>query len=160
MPPRLQERYQQEILPALSESLGRTNRLSLPRLEKIVINMGVGAAVADKKCLEEAVDAMERISGQKPIVIRARKSVAGFRLRGVKDRSPARQTGFLRHRSPARSAQHSSDPKEVEAAGIEPASPWARESVSWISHRRAGRVLALVVVRQAAWRVDGWRRAA
>jgi large subunit ribosomal protein L5 len=81
MPPRLQERYEKEILPALSESLGRTNRLSLPRLEKIVINMGVGAAVADKKCLEEAVDAMERISGQKPIVIRARKSVAGFRLR-------------------------------------------------------------------------------
>lgn len=81
MPPRLQERYHQEILPALSESLGRSNRLSLPRLEKIVINMGVGAATADKKCLEEAVDALERISGQKPIVIRARKSVAGFRLR-------------------------------------------------------------------------------
>jgi len=81
MPPRLHDRYNEEILPTLGESLGRSNRLSLPRLEKIVINMGVGAATADKKCLEEAVDAMEKISGQKPIVIRARKSVAGFRLR-------------------------------------------------------------------------------
>lgn len=81
MPPRLLERYRNEIIPALSERLGRTNRLSLPRLEKIVINMGVGAAVGEKKCLEEAVDALALISGQKPIVIRARKSVAGFRLR-------------------------------------------------------------------------------
>jgi len=75
------ERYQSEILPALGESLGRTNRLSLPRLEKIVINMGVGAAVAEKKHLEEAVGALGLISGQKPIVTLARKSVAGFRLR-------------------------------------------------------------------------------
>jgi len=75
------ERYQSEILPALGESLGRTNRLSLPRLEKIVINMGVGAAVAEKKYLEEAVGALGLISGQKPIVTLARKSVAGFRLR-------------------------------------------------------------------------------
>ncbi|MFH1264610.1 MAG: 50S ribosomal protein L5 [Planctomycetota bacterium] len=81
MPPRLMERYQSEILPALGESLGRTNRLSLPRLEKIVINMGVGAAVAEKKHLEEAVGALGLISGQKPIVTLARKSVAGFRLR-------------------------------------------------------------------------------
>ncbi|MFH1920856.1 MAG: 50S ribosomal protein L5 [Planctomycetota bacterium] len=81
MPPRLMERYQSEILPALGESLGRTNRLSLPRLEKIVINMGVGAAVAEKKYLEEAVGALALISGQKPIVTLARKSVAGFRLR-------------------------------------------------------------------------------
>ena len=81
MPPRLLERYNNQILPALSERLGRTNQLSLPRLEKIVINMGVGAAVGEKKYLEEAVDALALISGQKPIVIRARKSVAGFRLR-------------------------------------------------------------------------------
>ena len=81
MPPRLLERYNNQILPALSERLGRTNRLSLPRLEKIVINMGVGAAVGEKKYLGEAVDALALISGQKPIVIRARKSVAGFRLR-------------------------------------------------------------------------------
>ena len=75
------ERYQSEILPALGERLGRTNRLSLPRLKKIVINMGVGAAVAEKKHLEEAVGALGLISGQKPIVTLARKSIAGFRLR-------------------------------------------------------------------------------
>ena len=81
MTPRLLERYQKEILPALGERLGRTNRLSLPRLEKIVINMGVGAAVGEKKYLEEATDALALISGQKPTVTQARKSVAGFRLR-------------------------------------------------------------------------------
>jgi large subunit ribosomal protein L5 len=75
------ERYNQKILPALSDRLGRTNRLSLPRLEKIVINMGVGAAVGEKKYLEEATDALTRIAGQKPIITRARKSVAGFRVR-------------------------------------------------------------------------------
>ena len=81
MTPRLLERYRKEILPALGERLGRTNRLSLPRLEKIVVNMGVGAAVGEKKYLEEAVAALTLISGQKPIVTLARKSVAGFRLR-------------------------------------------------------------------------------
>jgi len=81
MTPRLLERYKKEILPALGERLGRTNRLSLPRLEKIVVNMGVGAAVGEKKYLEEAVGALTLISGQKPIVTLARKSVAGFRLR-------------------------------------------------------------------------------
>jgi large subunit ribosomal protein L5 len=81
MTPRLLQRYDQELVPALSKHLGRSNRLSLPRLEKIVINMGVGAAVQEKKHLEEAADALAMISGQKPIVVRARKSVAGFRLR-------------------------------------------------------------------------------
>lgn len=81
MTPRLQSRYKDEILQALAERLGRGNRLSLPRLEKIVINMGVGAAVAEKKYLEEALDALRLIAGQKPLVCLARKSVAGFRLR-------------------------------------------------------------------------------
>ena len=81
MPPRLQQRYSEEILPRLAQSLGRTNRLSLPRMEKIVINMGVGSAVGEKKHLEEAVNALGLIAGQKPIITRARKSVAGFRLR-------------------------------------------------------------------------------
>lgn len=81
MTPRLLERYQGEILPALAERLGRTNRFSLPRLEKIIVNMGVGAATAEKKYLEEAVEALRQISGQKPVVCLARKSVAGFRLR-------------------------------------------------------------------------------
>lgn len=81
MTPRLQEKYEEEILPALQDSLGRTNRLSLPRLEKIVVNMGVGTAIQEKKHLETATAAMAEITGQKPIVTLARKSVAGFRLR-------------------------------------------------------------------------------
>ena len=81
MTPRLVERYEQEIVPALAENLGRTNRLSLPRLKKIVVNMGVGSAIGEKKHMEEAVDAMKLLSGQKPIVTIARKSIAGFRLR-------------------------------------------------------------------------------
>jgi len=79
--PRLQVKYQNEVLPALKERLGRTNPMSLPRLQKIVVNMGVGAATQDKKVLETAVEAMTEITGQKPIVTAARKSVAGFRLR-------------------------------------------------------------------------------
>ncbi len=79
--PRLLKRYDEEIAPALAESLGRTNRLSLPRLEKIVINMGVGSAIAEKKHLEEAVSAMTLIAGQKPVITIARKSIANFRLR-------------------------------------------------------------------------------
>jgi len=81
MVPRLQEKYEKEILPALRETLGRANRFSLPRLEKIVVNMGVGDAIQDKKNLEMAVDAMTQITGQKPIITKARKSIAGFRLR-------------------------------------------------------------------------------
>lgn len=81
MTPRLLERYQTEILPALAEQLGRTNRLSLPRLSKIVVNMGVGSAIGEKKHLEEATDALKMLSGQKPVVTRGRKSIAGFRLR-------------------------------------------------------------------------------
>ena len=81
MTPRLQEKYGQEILPALVEQLGRTNRLSLPRLEKIVVNMGVGSAITDKKHMEEAVDALAQITGQKPMITLARKSIAGFKLR-------------------------------------------------------------------------------
>ena len=79
--PRLQERYKKEILPALAEKLGRTNRLSLPRLQKIVVNMGVGKAIAEKKHLEEAVDALTQITGQKPLITQSRKAIAGFKLR-------------------------------------------------------------------------------
>jgi len=79
--PRLQERYEKQVLPALAEKLGRTNRLSLPRLQKIVINMGVGSAISEKKHLEDAVSALTQISGQKPAVTRSRKSIANFRLR-------------------------------------------------------------------------------
>ncbi len=61
--------------------MGRTNRLSLPRLTKIVVNMGVGSAIGEKKHLEEASDALKLLSGQKPVVTLGRKSIAGFRLR-------------------------------------------------------------------------------
>ena len=81
MIPRLQEKYENEILPALKESIGRQNRLSLPRLEKIVVNMGVGSATQEKKHMETAVDALTQITAQKPIITLARNSVAGFRLR-------------------------------------------------------------------------------
>ena len=81
MPPRLLERYEKQVLPSLQERLGRDNRLSLPRLQKIVINMGVGSAISEKKHLEEAVGALTQISGQKPSITRSRKSIANFKLR-------------------------------------------------------------------------------
>jgi large subunit ribosomal protein L5 len=81
MTPRLQEKYEKEILSAMAEKFGRQNRLSLPRLEKIVVNMGVGSAVQEKKHIDEAVDAMTQITGQKPIVTKSRQAIAGFRLR-------------------------------------------------------------------------------
>lgn len=79
--PRLEQKYQQEVLPALAESFGRSNYLSLPRLEKVSVNMGVGAAIQEKKYLEMAVEALGQITGQKPIITIARKAIAGFRLR-------------------------------------------------------------------------------
>lgn len=79
--PRLQVRYREQVMPALKEKLGRQNPMSLPRLDKIVVSMGVGAATQDKKVLEVAVEAMTEITGQKPIITLARQSVAGFRLR-------------------------------------------------------------------------------
>lgn len=78
---RLQEKYQKEILPELEKQLGRKNRLSLPRLDKIVVNMGVGSAISEKKHIEECVSSMSQITGQKPLVTVARKSIAGFKLR-------------------------------------------------------------------------------
>ena len=81
MVPRLKEKYEKEVLPGLQESLGRKNRLSLPKIEKIVVSMGVGSAISDKKHIEDSVSAMTEITGQKPMVCRARKSVAAFKLR-------------------------------------------------------------------------------
>ncbi|MGW8256105.1 MAG: 50S ribosomal protein L5 [Thermoguttaceae bacterium] len=79
--PRLLERFEKEIVPALAKQFGRENRLSLPRLEKIVVNMGVGKAASEKKYLDEALEAMKQISGQKPVVTLSRKSIANFHLR-------------------------------------------------------------------------------
>jgi large subunit ribosomal protein L5 len=79
--PRLKEKYVTEVLPALESKLGRKNRLALPRLEKIVVNMGVGAAREEKKHLETAAEAMSLITGQKPIITKARQAISAFRLR-------------------------------------------------------------------------------
>jgi large subunit ribosomal protein L5 len=79
--PRLQEKYAQQVLPTLADKFGRKNRLALPRLEKIVVNMGVGAATQEKKHLETAAEAMSLITGQKPIITKARKAISAFRLR-------------------------------------------------------------------------------
>jgi large subunit ribosomal protein L5 len=79
--PRLLEKYRQEIAPALAEKFKRGNRHAVPKIEKIVVNMGVGEAIAEKKYLEEAVAALAQISGQKPLVTKSRQSIAGFRLR-------------------------------------------------------------------------------
>ena len=79
--PRLQTKYFEEILPQLKEQIGRQNIMSLPRLEKIVVNMGVGSAISEKKHLEESVESLSLITGQKPVITLAHKSIAGFRLR-------------------------------------------------------------------------------
>lgn len=81
MIPRLQQRYQEVIRPKLAEQLAIANVNAIPRLEKIVINMGVGSAMQDKKHLEIAADAMADIAGQRPVLTIARQSIAGFRLR-------------------------------------------------------------------------------
>ncbi len=79
--PRLQVRYREELVPRLMETLGRENKLAVPRLDKIVLNMGVGLAKDEESLLKEACDILTTISGQKPVVTKARKSVAGFKLR-------------------------------------------------------------------------------
>jgi large subunit ribosomal protein L5 len=79
--PRLKQRYRDEIRAQLQTELGLSNVMEVPRFEKIVINMGVGAAVQQASLLEGAVRDLETIAGQKPIVTRAKKSIAGFKLR-------------------------------------------------------------------------------
>jgi large subunit ribosomal protein L5 len=75
------ERYNQEIVPALAQQLGYANKYSVPKLEKIVVSMGVGAALENKNRLDAAAKDLTAITGQKPMVTRARKSVASFKLR-------------------------------------------------------------------------------
>jgi large subunit ribosomal protein L5 len=79
--PRLKQRYRDELRGGLKEQLGLTNVMQVPRLEKIVLNMGVGAATQQASLLEGAVSDLTVITGQKPVVTRARKSIAGFKLR-------------------------------------------------------------------------------
>jgi len=78
---RSQQRYREEIVPALMKQFGYKSIMQVPRIEKITLNMGVGEAVADKKVLENAVGDLTRIAGQKPVVTRARKAIAGFKIR-------------------------------------------------------------------------------
>jgi large subunit ribosomal protein L5 len=77
----LQEKYKTEIAAQLKEELGLDNVMEVPRITKITLNMGVGEALGDKKVLEAAVADMQKISGQKPVVTKARKSIAGFKVR-------------------------------------------------------------------------------
>ncbi|MEO1091970.1 MAG: 50S ribosomal protein L5 [Pseudomonadota bacterium] len=78
---RLQDHYETTVRPALQERFAYTNPMMVPRLEKVVINMAIGKAVSDRKKLDAAVIEMTKIAGQKPLVVKARKSVANFKLR-------------------------------------------------------------------------------
>ena len=78
---RLKVKYREEVVPALTKKFGYKNVMAVPRLEKVVINMGVGEAIADKKILENARADLEKISGQRPVTCVARKSVAAFKIR-------------------------------------------------------------------------------
>ena len=79
--PRLLDKYNKDIVPALSKKFNRANRLSLPKLSKIVLNMGVGKALQDKERMKQAVEHLGLIAGQRPQVTKARMAVSGFRLR-------------------------------------------------------------------------------
>src|SRR5439155_6739348 len=79
--PRLKAAFYERIVPAMIERFGYKNRLEVPKLDKIVINMGVGEATQDKKRVETAATEMEQISGQKPVITKAKKSIAQFKLR-------------------------------------------------------------------------------
>ena len=78
---RLKEIYKKEIAPELTKQFGYTSPMQVPRVTKIVLNMGVGEAVADKKILENAVGDMQKISGQKPVITKAKKSIAVWKIR-------------------------------------------------------------------------------
>jgi large subunit ribosomal protein L5 len=78
---RFVDKYTQEAVPALTKQFGYTNPMQLPRLEKIVINMGLGAAVTNPKIIDAAVEEIRAITGQKPVVTRSRKAIASFKLR-------------------------------------------------------------------------------
>jgi len=79
--PRLKRDYDERIVKAMTEKFGYANGMAVPRLDKIVINMGVGEAVQDKKKVETAAAELELIAGQKPVITRAKKSIASFKLR-------------------------------------------------------------------------------
>ena len=77
----LREKFNKELMPELQKTLGIKNVMAVPKITKVVINMGVGEALTDKKVLENAVSDMEKIAGQKAVITKAKKSIAGFKLR-------------------------------------------------------------------------------
>jgi large subunit ribosomal protein L5 len=79
--PRLKARYREELVPRLRDELGLSNVMQVPRVDKVVVNMGVGDAVKDGRMLDAALDDLTTITGQRPVVTKARKSIAGFKLR-------------------------------------------------------------------------------
>src|SRR5919106_856164 len=79
--PRLKKRFREELVPRLQEELGLKNAMQVPRLDKAVVNMGVGDSLKDGRLLDAAVEDLQTITGQRPVVTRARKSIAGFKLR-------------------------------------------------------------------------------
>jgi len=81
MVPRLLEKYRKEIIPQMMQKFGVKNPMAIPRLEKIVVNMGVGEALADIKVLEKCMDELATISGQRPIMRRAKKAIANFKIK-------------------------------------------------------------------------------
>lgn len=80
-PPRLRERYHKEVVPALMKELGLKNPMQVPRIEKVVVNMGLGESITNNKIVDASVDQLMSITGQKPVVTRARKAIANFKLR-------------------------------------------------------------------------------
>ena len=93
-PARLKEVYKKEIAPALTKQFGYQSPMQVPRINKITLNMGVGEATSDKKILDNAVGDMTKISGQKPVITKARKAIAGFKIR---EGYPIGCTVTLRH---------------------------------------------------------------
>jgi large subunit ribosomal protein L5 len=81
MAARLKERYNKEVAPAIAKEFGIKNPMAVPRLEKIVVNMGMGEAIANAKILDTAADEIRAIVGQKPVITKAKKSIASFKLR-------------------------------------------------------------------------------
>ncbi|MFC5528027.1 50S ribosomal protein L5 [Cohnella yongneupensis] len=81
MAARMKERFQNEITPALMQKFSYKSVMQVPKIEKVVINMGVGEAVSNSKIMDNAVEDMQKIAGQKPVITRSKKSIAGFRLR-------------------------------------------------------------------------------
>ena len=81
MAARLKERYQKEVAPAIAKEFGITNPMAIPRVQKVVLNMGMGEAIANAKILDTAADELRAVTGQKPVITKAKKSIASFKLR-------------------------------------------------------------------------------